>query len=212
MNASMAQNSLLTTQLRTDLDIIQAWIASDSRVLDLGCGDGTLLQSLRDNKQVNGYGLEIDSAQITTCISKGLNVIDQNLDKGLANFSDHSFDTVVMTQALQTMHAPDQVLQEMLRVGEECIVTFPNFGHWKARWHLAVNGRMPVSDLLPYQWYDTPNIHFCTFKDFEVLCRELNIHIIRRQVVAETAVGRLLKDVRPNLFGDTAIYHLRKRS
>lgn len=212
MNASMAQSSLLTTQLRTDLDIIQAWIASDSRVLDLGCGDGTLLQSLRDNKQVNGYGLEIDSAQITTCISKGLNVIDQNLDQGLANFSDHSFDTVVMTQALQTMHAPDQVLQEMLRVGEECIVTFPNFGHWKARWHLAVNGRMPVSDLLPYQWYDTPNIHFCTFKDFEVLCRELNIHIIRRQVVAETAVGRLLKDVRPNLFGDTAIYHLRKRS
>jgi methionine biosynthesis protein MetW len=212
MNASMTQSSSSATQLRTDLDIIQAWIASDSRVLDLGCGDGTLLQSLRDNKQVNGYGLEIDSAQITTCISKGLNVIDQNLDQGLANFSDHSFDTVVMTQALQTMHAPDQVLQEMLRVGEECIVTFPNFGHWKARWHLAVSGRMPVSDLLPYQWYDTPNIHFCTFKDFEVLCRELNIHIIRRQVVAETAVGRLLKDVRPNLFGDTAIYHLRKRS
>jgi len=212
MNSSMARNSLLTTQLRTDLDVIQAWIASGSRVLDLGCGDGTLLQSLRDNKQVNGYGLEIDASQITACISKGLNVIDQNLDQGLANFSDHSFDTVVMTQALQTMHAPDQVLQEMLRVGEECIVTFPNFGHWKARWHLAVNGRMPVSDLLPYQWYDTPNIHFCTFNDFEVLCRELNIHIIRRQVVAETAVGRLLKDVRPNLFGDTAIYHLRKGS
>tara|TARA_B100000446_G_scaffold95211_1_gene89373 strand:+ start:22585 stop:23223 length:639 start_codon:yes stop_codon:yes gene_type:complete len=212
MTQAPVQNSLMATELRTDLDIIQAWIKPDSRVLDLGCGDGSLLQNLRDNKQVNGYGLEIDPQQITTCIGKGLNVIDQNLDQGLHNFGDHSFDSVVMTQALQTMHAPDQVLLEMLRVGKECIVTFPNFGHWKARWHLVVNGRMPVSDLLPYQWYDTPNIHFCTFKDFEYLCRELDIHIIRRQVVAETPVGRLLKDVRPNLFGDTAIYHLRKRA
>ncbi len=212
MKNSEAQNSLMPGQLRTDLDVIQAWIKTGSRVLDLGCGDGTLLENLRDQKQVNGYGLEIDAAQITTCISKGLNVIDQNLDQGLSNFSDHSFDSVVMTQALQTMHAPDQVLLEMLRVGKECIVTFPNFGHWKARWHLAVNGRMPVSDLLPYQWYDTPNIHFCTFTDFEFLCHELDIDIIHRQVVADRPIGRLLKDIRPNLFGDTAIYHLKKRS
>lgn len=211
MSTPVAHNSLMPTQLRTDLDAIKAWIKAGSRVLDLGCGDGTLLQNLRDEKQVNGYGLEIDPDQITTCISKGLNVIDQNLDQGLSNFSDHSFDSVVMTQALQTMHAPDQVLLEMLRVGKECIVTFPNFGHWKARWHLAVNGRMPVSDLLPYQWYDTPNIHFCTFTDFEYLCRELDIDIIHRQVVADRPIGRLLKDVSPNLFGDTAVYHLRKR-
>jgi methionine biosynthesis protein MetW len=116
-----------------------------------------------------------------------------------------------MTQALQTMHAPHEVLLEMLRVGKECIVTFPNFGHWKARWHLLYNGRMPVSDLLPYQWYDTPNIHFCTFKDFEVLCRSLDINILQRQVVAERPISKLLKDLRPNLFGETAIYHLRKR-
>ncbi len=212
MTDEAVQNSLISGQLRTDLDVIQAWIKSGSRVLDLGCGDGTLLENLRDQKRVNGYGLEIDPSQITTCISKGLNVIDQNLDQGLSNFSDHSFDSVVMTQALQTMHAPDQVLLEMLRVGKECIVTFPNFGHWKARWHLAINGRMPVSDLLPYQWYDTPNIHFCTFTDFEFLCRELDIDIIHRQVVADRPIGRLLKDIRPNLFGDTAIYHLKKRS
>lgn len=196
--------------LRNDLDVIQAWIQPNSRVLDLGCGDGTLLQNLRDHKQVTGYGLEIDPEQITTCIGKSLNVIEQNLDRGLDNFADHSFDSVVMTQALQTMHAPHKVLEEMLRVGKECIVTFPNFGHWKARWHLFCNGRMPVSDLLPYQWYDTPNIHFCTFDDFEFLCRELDIDILKRQVVAERPFSRLLKDLRPNLFGETAIYHLRK--
>ncbi|WP_390619208.1 methionine biosynthesis protein MetW [Maricurvus nonylphenolicus] len=194
--------------MRRDLDVIQRWIAPGSRVLDLGCGDGTLLANLRDNKQVNGYGLEISPDQITTCIGKGLNVIDQNLNDGLDNFADKSFDVVVMTQALQTMHAPHEVLKEMLRVGKECIVTFPNFGHWKARWHLASRGRMPVSDLLPYEWYDTPNIHFCTFKDFEILCRDLGIRIQQRQVVAMHPVSRLLKGLRPNLFGDTAIYHL----
>lgn len=202
---------MMPTSMRTDLDVIQAWIEPASRVLDLGCGDGTLLQNLSSRKQVNGYGLEIDPQHIATCVSKGLNVIDQNLDRGLDNFADNSFDTVVMTQALQSMHAPHKVLEDMLRVGKECIVTFPNFGHWKARCHLFIKGRMPVSDLLPYEWYDTPNIHFCTFKDFEVLCHQLNIDIIQRQVVAERPVSRLLKDIRPNLFGETAIYHLRKR-
>jgi methionine biosynthesis protein MetW len=211
MNTSVAnasENASENTALRRDLDLIQRWIAPGSRVLDLGCGDGTLLANLRDNKQVNGYGLEISPDQITTCIGKGLNVIDQNLNDGLDNFADKSFDVVVMTQALQTMHAPHEVLKEMLRVGKECIVTFPNFGHWKARWHLASRGRMPVSDLLPYEWYDTPNIHFCTFKDFEILCRDLGIRIQQRQVVAMHPISRLLKGLRPNLFGDTAIYHL----
>lgn len=194
--------------LRGDLSVISAWIKPASKVLDLGCGDGTLLASLRDKKQVTGYGLEIDATHITACVAKGLSVIEQNLDRGLANFADNSFDTVVMTQALQTMHSPHVVLEEMLRVGKECIVTFPNFGHWKARWHLCFNGRMPVSDLLPYQWYDTPNIHFCTFKDFEFLCRDRNINIVHRQVVGEGPLSRLLKDIRPNLFGETAIYHL----
>lgn len=195
--------------MRIDLNEIQHWIQQGSRILDLGCGDGTLLKFLIDTKQVQGYGLEIDAAQINICIDKGLNVIEQNLDRGLGNFADKSFDTVLMTQALQSLHFPHLVLDEMLRVGKECIVTFPNFGHWKARFYLATRGRMPVSDLLPYEWYDTPNIHFCTFKDFEVLCRERNIKVIHRQVVNEQS-GQLLKDFMPNLFGETAIYHLSK--
>lgn len=196
--------------MRNDLDVIQAWIKPGSRVLDLGCGDGTLLHNLCSQKNVTGYGLEIDPRQIARCIGKRLNVIDQNLNQGLGNFDDHSFDTVVMTQALQSMHAPHVLLDDMLRVGKECIVTFPNFGHWKARWHLLTKGRMPVSDLLPYQWYDTPNIHFCTFKDFEVLCHERGITIVHRQVVAERGFSRNLKDFLPNLCGETAIYHLRR--
>jgi methionine biosynthesis protein MetW len=195
--------------MRIDLNEIQHWIQQGSRILDLGCGDGTLLKFLIDTKQVQGYGLEIDAAHINTCIDKGLNVIEQNLDRGLGNFADKSFDTVLMTQALQTLHFPHLVLDEMLRVGKECIVTFPNFGHWKARFYLATRGRMPVSDLLPYEWYDTPNIHFCTFDDFEVLCRERNIKVIHRQVVNEQS-GQTLKDFMPNLFGETAIYHLSK--
>lgn len=195
--------------MRIDLNEIQHWIQQGSRILDLGCGDGTLLKFLIDTKQVQGYGLEIDAAQINTCIDKGLNVIEQNLDQGLGNFADKSFDTVLMTQALQTLHFPHLVLDEMLRVGKECIVTFPNFGHWKARFYLATRGRMPVSDLLPYEWYNTPNIHFCTFNDFEVLCRERNIKVIHRQVVNEQS-GQTLKDFMPNLFGETAIYHLSK--
>lgn len=195
--------------MRIDLNEIQHWIQQGSRILDLGCGDGTLLKFLIDTKQVQGYGLEIDAEHINTCIDKGLNVIEQNLDRGLGNFADKSFDTVLMTQALQTLHFPHLVLDEMLRVGKECIVTFPNFGHWKARFYLATRGRMPVSDLLPYEWYDTPNIHFCTFDDFEVLCRERNIKVIHRQVVNEQS-GQTLKDFMPNLFGETAIYHLSK--
>lgn len=209
MNTAQAQiNAATVAPLRSDLRVIHNWIAPGSRVLDLGCGDGTLLASLRDNKQVKGYGLEFSADQINACINKKLNVIEQNLNDGLGNFTDRSFDVVVMTQALQTLHAPHEVIREMLRVGKECIVTFPNFAHWKARWHLALRGRMPVSDLLPYQWYDTPNIHFCTFTDFEILCRELGITIMQRQVVASQGFGRLLKNWLPNLFGDTAIYHL----
>ncbi|MCP8899942.1 methionine biosynthesis protein MetW [Gilvimarinus xylanilyticus] len=195
--------------MRFDFNQLLTWIAPQSRVLDLACGDGSLLKLLREQKQVHGYGLEIDPKQIETCISRGVNVLNQNLDRGLENFETDSFDTVLMTQALQTMRYPHIVLDEMLRVGKECIITFPNFGHWKARYHLAIRGRMPVSDLLPYEWYDTPNIHFCTFTDFEVLCRQKNITVLHRQVVNEQSV-QWLGDLAPNLFGETAIYHLSK--
>jgi methionine biosynthesis protein MetW len=195
--------------MRSDLDIIFGWINPNSRLLDLGCGDGILLQRLRDDKHTTGYGLEISNQHINTCVKKQLNVVNQDIGGGLDNFGDNSFDTVVMTQALQAMAEPHKVLEDMLRIGKECIVTFPNFGHWKARWHLLVNGRMPVSDLLPYEWYDTPNIHFCTFTDFEILCHKLNITILHREVVSQS--GSWLKDIRPNLFGDTALYHLCKK-
>jgi methionine biosynthesis protein MetW len=202
-------NNSIKKNMRSDLDIIFGWIKPNSRLLDLGCGDGTLLQRLRDEKQTSGYGLEISTKHINTCVQKQLNVIHQDIGQGLDNFSDNSFDTVVMTQALQAMEEPHKVLLEMLRIGKEGIVTFPNFGHWKARLHLLINGRMPVSDLLPYEWYDTPNIHFCTFTDFEILCHKLGIDIIHREVVSQT--GSWLKDFRPNLFGDTALYHLSKK-
>ena len=165
------------------------------------------------NKQVHGYGLEIDPDNIHKCVERGVSVIEQDIDQGLSNFDTNSFDTVIMTSALQALHNPDKVLDEMLRVGKECIVTFPNFGHWRCRLHLSTRGRMPVSKFMPYSWYDTPNIHFCTFRDFEELCRDKNLHVLRRLVTDHQHQNNPLTRLAPNLLGETAIYHLcRKRS
>lgn len=194
--------------MRVDLDVILSYIKQDSHVLDLGCGDGTLLAHLRDKKNIMGVGLENDEEKITECIEKNINVVEQDLNEGLQHFDDNSYDVVIMTLAIQAMERPDHVLEEMLRIGKECIVTFPNFGHWRARWHLAIHGRMPVSDLLPYQWYDTPNIHFCTVRDFENLCREKNISVLNRDRVANGLISNPLCAIHPNLFSETAIYHL----
>lgn len=196
--------------IRIDLDIIQQWIAPQSHMLDLACGDGLLLKHLKEQKNVEGYGLEIDQEKITAAIANGVNVVEANLDTGLSQFADNSFDTVVMTQALQAMRYPHLVLDEMLRIGKQCIVTFPNFGHWQARAFLLTNGRMPVTKELSYQWYDTPNIHFCTVKDFEMLCSEKNILINQREFVAERFLDRQIKGICPNLFSNTAIYLLSK--
>ena len=196
--------------IRTDLDIIQQWIAAESRVLDLACGDGALLKNLKHHKQVEGYGLEIDPDKITAAITNGINVVETDLNKGLSQFPDNSFDTVVMTQALQVMRFPHLVLEEMLRIGKECIVTFPNFGNWRARSSLFIHGRMPITKQLTYQWNDTPNIHFCTVKDFEALCDEKNIHVIHKEFVAERIPDKQIKGIWPNLFSDTAIYLLSK--
>ena len=191
--------------MRADLDIIQEWIAPGSRVLDLGCGDGELLAWLRDNKQVAGYGLEIDPDKIALCIERGVNVIEQNLDLGLGNFASNSFDVVVMTQSLQALHYPDKVLAEMLRVGKTCIITFPNFGHWRCRWYLTTKGRMPVSDFLPYTWYNTPNIHFCTFEDFERLCHAQGARVEERLAVDRDHRHGLASRIWPNLLGEIGI-------
>ena len=197
--------------LRPDFAIIANWIRRDSRVLDLGCGDGTLLQHLGQQKNVTGYGLEIDDIYIPSCLRNGVNVIQTDLDRGLAEFDDDSFDYVVLSLTLQAMHFPAQLLREMLRVGTVGIVTFPNFGHWQVRYQIGVRGRMPVNTALPNQWYDTPNIHLCTLQDFETLCREQNIDILERRAVDhahQTSLGlRLL----PNLLGEIALYRFTRR-
>jgi methionine biosynthesis protein MetW len=194
--------------MRLDLSHIQRWIAPGSRVLDLGCGDGVFLEFLRDQRQVRGTGLEIDQDYITAAISRGLNVVEQDMDKGLANFPDHSFDTVVLALALQAVNYPDRVLEEMLRIGREGIVTFPNFGHWRCRLMLGIGGHMPVSSFMPHTWYNTPNIHFCTVQDFEDLCRDKGIRILARDVVGNTKRQPMLSNKWPNLFATTAIYHI----
>jgi methionine biosynthesis protein MetW len=194
--------------MRPDLSIISDLVNPGARVLDLGCGEGDLLAFLQKNKNVNGYGLEIDPENITTCVTKGVNVIEQDLDAGLTNFEDDSFDMVVMTETLQSVKAPVGLLDEMLRIGQECIVTFPNFGHWRCRAYLAMNGRMPISRHLPHTWYDTPNIHLCTFLDFERLCQERGFDIIERFVVDANHANRPLMNRFPNFFGTFAFYRL----
>ena len=194
--------------MRIDLGIICSYVKSNQDVLDLGCGDGALLSMLRDQKSNNGVGLENDHEKRTECIEKIISVVEHDLNKGLRQFNSNSYDVVIMTLALQAMQRPDHVLDEMLRIGNECIVTFPNFGHWRARLHLMFYGKMPVSDLLPYQWYDTPNIHFCTVKDFEKLCVQKNISIIHKDMVYENNSTSFLCKTYPNLFSETAIYHL----
>tara|TARA_B100000029_G_C17116730_1_gene793554 strand:+ start:70 stop:663 length:594 start_codon:yes stop_codon:yes gene_type:complete len=196
--------------MRPDLEIIQPWIEPNSRVLDLGCGDGDLLHYLKTTKKVRGIGLEIDEEHIQHCIETGVNVVEQNLDQGLSNFQSNSFDTVLLAQTLQALSNPDQLIDEMLRIGKKGVVTFPNFGNWKSRLYLATKGRMPVSKFMPHQWYDTPNIHFCTVKDFDALCREKNIKVLTRTVVDSQHKGSWAMKFWPNFLGEIAIYHITK--
>lgn len=195
--------------LRADLAQISEWISPGARILDLGCGDGTLLAHLARHRGVRGYGLEIDADNVAACITAGVNVIQADVDDGLSEFADQSFDYVVMTQALQALARPDQVLAEMLRVGREAIVTFPNFGHWRVRLAL-LRGRMPLTPALPAQWYDTQNIHLCTLADFEDLCHSAGWEILQRALHDRrhrdaAHIGRL-----PNLFCEIALYKLRR--
>lgn len=196
--------------IRHDHELLLSWIPATSRVLDLGCGEGSLMQALQSSKQVQAVGMEIAPEKITSCLQKGLNVIEQNLDHGLENLQNDSFDCVVMTQTLQAVRFPHLVLDEMLRVGKQCMITFPNFAHWACRLHLGFKGRMPVSKFMPFSWYDTPNIHFCTVNDFETLCREKNIKIINKAMINQQGVASLAAKHWPNLFAVTAIYHVSK--
>ncbi len=194
--------------LREDLKLIAELVPKGARVLDLGCGNGDLLAWLQAHRGVNGYGLEIDHDQITACIARGVNVIERNIDEDLSDYESDSFDLVVMTETLQAVRHPANVLDEMLRIAPEGIVTFPNFGHWRCRLHLASRGRMPVAKHLPHAWYDTPNIHLCTFADFEDLCAERGLRITRRLVVNGRYRPNGLIKRWSNLFGSIAIYGL----
>ena len=202
--------------MRMDHQLAERWIAPHSQVLDLGCGNGELLAHLQQNLGVRGYGLEIDEEKINEAIGNGLSIIEQDLNDGLARFANNSFDTVVMARALQAVKSPDTLLLDMLRVGRQAIITFPNFAHWQNRLHLGLKGMMPVSEALPYEWYDTPNIHLCTFKDFEKLCVQHDIDIINRFAVSDSPRGHsalmntLIRQA-PNLLADVAIYRVTKR-
>lgn len=198
------------TALRADLALIADWIAHGARVLDLGCGDGALLAHLAQTRDVTGYGLEIDPDNVIECVSRGVNALQLDMDAGLAQFEDGSFDFVVMSSALQQARRPDMLIDEMLRIGRESIVTFPNFGHWRPRVSLGLQGLMPVSRALPNRWYATPNIHLCTVQDFEALCHDKNVSITRRHIVNHAHRTSLGTRLLPNLMGEIALYQLRR--
>ena len=195
--------------LRPDLQIIADWIPSGARVLDLGSGDGTLLKALQD-KEITGYGIEIDNSQIAGCIESDINVIHADLDQGLPQFADQSFDFVILSQTLQAVKRPDFLVDEIIRVGKQAIIGFPNFGHWQCRLQLTFGGIMPISKTLPNEWYNTANIHLCTIKDFEQLCADKHIHIEQRSIVDHAHQDSLGIKLAPNVFGEIALYQIKK--
>lgn len=192
--------------LKAEFDLLLDWIPQGARVLDLGCGNAELLAYLMKHKQVKGVGLEMDPLSIVSSISNGVDVIQADLNTAnlIEMFGENAFDVVLTTQTLQSMQRPDHLIDSMLRIGKRAIVTFPNFGYWRNRLQLLLSGKMPVSVALPYQWYDTPNTHLCTFSDFEAFCRQQNIVILAQRVLG-APIGA---EFSPNLFGEVALYHI----
>jgi methionine biosynthesis protein MetW len=196
---------------RIDHDIILDLVPRGSKVLDLGCGDGSLLEKLVRTKDARGCGIEISDEGVRACIEKGLAVMQGDIDLGLADWPDGSFDYVILNQTLQAVMKPDAVLAEMLRVGRKAVLGFPNFAYWKMRAYLLVMGRMPKTKFLPYEWYDTPNIHFCSVRDFDEYCAQSGLRVERRIYLSVDRGGRVLQGILPNLFAETAVYLLTNR-
>ena len=191
---------------------INDWISRDSKVLDLGCGDGSLLNDLRKEKSTSGLGIEIDAEKIKNCLKKGISVIEQDIDSGLDNFGSQSFDYVVMSQSIQALKKPEVALEEIVRIGKECIVSIPNFANIKCRLQLFFKGQMPVSSALPHDWYSTPNLHLCSLEDFEELCKKSKIKIVERKLSKINGEESFLMKLLPNLFSEVALYKLVKEN
>ena len=202
--------ALNTIDSRLDFRVVADLVTSDSRVLDIGCGDGTLLELLQTTKNVDGRGMELSQEGVNGCVARGLSVFQGDADTDLVDYPENLFDYVILSQTLQTVQSPKAVLEEMLRIGRKAIVSLPNFGCVQNRIQILVKGRMPVTDYLPYNWYDTPNIHFCTIRDFLNLCGE--IHATVENAVAFGAKGRKIPNKMPwwvwNLCGEQAVFLL----
>ncbi len=204
------------TSLRPDLAVIASLIRPGARVLDVGCGDGQLLQWLRVHKEVDGRGIEIDQPSVHRAIAAGVPVIQGDVDTDLPHYPENGYDYVILSQALQAMKDPRAVLLDLVRIGREAIVSVPNFGHWKNRLYLGLLGRMPVTKTLSYQWYDTPNIHFCTITDFVRLAESLGITVEARVMVNRQGNklpfrGRA-QSLAANLFGEQGVFLLKRSS
>ena len=197
---------------RVDLLVIADMVANGSRVLDVGCGDGSLLRLLADQKQVDARGIEISQRGVNDCVSKGLSVIQGDADTDLIDYPANAFDYVILSQTIQATRNPKKVLEQMLRIGSRAIISFPNFGHWRIRSQLVLKGRMPVTDNLSYAWYETPNIHFCTIRDFVALADEVEANI--EKAIALDSRGYPVRLNAPwwvwNLFGEQAVFLLSK--
>jgi methionine biosynthesis protein MetW len=204
---NLEKNIALNAENRADFALIAKWIAPNTKVLDLGCGDGALLTKLRKSHNVRAYGVEKDDANWLKAMNNGIDVIQMDLESGLSGFEAQSFDVVILSQTLQAVLNTEAIVKEMLRVGREVIVTFPNFGYWRYRFQLGLAGHMPVSDTLPYQWYDTPNVHLCTIHDFDEFCRKSDIVIQERLVLTDKEAVHFM----PNMMGALAMYRLRSK-
>lgn len=208
----MTENGQKSTQTtRVDLLLIADMVERGSRVLDVGCEEGSLLRVLAETRDVDARGIELSQEGVNRCVAQGLSVVQGDADKDLANYPDNAFDYVILSQTIQATQHPRVVLEELLRIGRHAIVSIPNFGHWRIRLELLFRGRMPVNENLPYSWYDTPNIHFCTLRDFAELCKELNATV--EQQIALNAHGQPLSFDTPalaNLLGEQAVFMLRR--